>query len=262
MHQLLMTLAQWPGRGVTKALLERRGYGVPGHFEEFACADCPEPASLEKYWDEVAMEYLCSAGRVNSDMRTVPETSYRSRYLDDLATERAKSKKGVDGFPLNDCLRDFSSKMLSSFKGGIPYLEWVETQMQLCKRGEIKSFGISADGWTGTKKDFYESLGNICKENGFQFKKKKWRKILDQLEICCSVDASMQRTWAFQLPLDMTILHTSYPDLVFHVGLADNIMPGFHYYRRYREAEEAILGIKAHVDLLNAVGELATGQSA
>ncbi len=210
-----MTLAQWPGRGMTGALLERRGYLVPRRFEEFAFAFCPERTSLEKYWDEVALEYLCSAGRGSSNRRTVAATSYRSRYLDDLAAERVKRKQELDGFPLDSCLRDFKRMMLSSSKDGIPYLEWLETEMRTCKREEIEKLHISVGELTSTKKDFYGFVGAICEARGFQFQKKKWRKVFGPLEICCGVDAGMQTTWTFQLPLDLTICHAAEPDLFF-----------------------------------------------
>lgn len=256
MHELLMTLAQWPGRRATKALLESRGYWLPRRYEEIVSTDCRDVASLEKYWDEVAMEYMCSAGLGNADRRTVSETSYRSKYLDDLAAERIIRNGVLDGTSLNDCLRDFKSVMQSTPKEEGTSWTWLHRQLRKCKKEEIEEFCISADQWKGKKSDFYDFLGIISEARGFQFKKNKWRKKLENLEICFSIDKGMNRAWTFQLPLTLEIFHRAEPDFVFNVARANTLMPSFHYYSLHKQPEEAILGIQAHVDLLDAIGEL------
>lgn len=258
MHPLLITLAQWPGRRPTKALLESRGYWLPRRYEEIVSASCSDMTSLEKYWDEVAMEYMCSAGLGNADRRTVSETSYRSKYLDDLASERIKRDGILDGASLNTWLREFKTVMQSSPKEEGASWTWLHNQLRKHKKDEIEGFRISADQWTGKKKDFYDFLGKISEARGFQFKKKKWRKNFDDLEICCSVDKGMHRAWAFQLPFNFEIFHRAELDFVFNFARANTLMPGFHYYSLHKQPEEAILGIQAHVDLLDAIGELTT----
>lgn len=258
MHPLLITLARWPGRRPTTALLEACGYWLPRGYEEIASTNCSDLASLEKYWDEVAMEYMCSAGVGNADRRTVSETSYRSKYLDDLAAARIKKDGILDGASLNDCLRRFKTVMQSSPNQDGASWSWLHNQLRENKKDEIEKFHISANRWTGKKKDFYDLLGAICEERAFHFKKKKWQKNFGDLEIYCSIDKGMHRAWAFQLPLNFEIFHKTEQRFAFNFVRANALIPGFHYYSLYKEPEEAILGIQAHVDLLNTIGELTT----
>lgn len=255
MHPLLTSLAQWKGRHATKALLEARGYWLPERYAEIVKAHCADWAELEKYWDEVAMEYMCSAGRGMSDRRTVSETSYRSEYLDHLALKEIESNGRLDGLPLNSCFRSFYSMMQSSSKGGRGW-DWLYEQLQKHKKEEIENFYISSEQWTGKKKDFYDFLEIICESRGFYLKKKKWRKNFDKLEICCSVDRGMHRAWTFQLPFNFEIFHKDEPNFIFNFARADDLIPSFHYYSLYKQPNEAILGIQAHVDLLDVIGDL------
>jgi hypothetical protein len=151
----------------------------------------------------------------------------------------------------------FYTKSLTITESGDTLAADVSKQMESYKQLEIQDHRISEAGWTGRKKDFYNFLKKIAEARGFEFKKKKWRKTFGEaLEFCFSVDSGMQRTWTFQLPLIFEIIHKAAPDLVMLTWNADDLMPSFHYYRIYRSPERAILGLQAHVDLLDAIGKL------
>ena len=48
--------------------------------------------------------------------------------------------------------------------------------------------------------------------------------------------------------------------MIFTSVLANAVMPGFHYYALYERPESAILGMQAHVDLIDTIGELIVTQ--
>ena len=261
MHPLLAALAAWPGRQATKSALEAKGYWVPERYKKMVlahCDDCDEGA-LEFYWNEVALEYFCSAGRVDSGRRVFSgDTSYRSKHLDDLAALHIRKNGKLDGFPLEDGLRRFRSKIYSSTHiEGIHLGRWISNKISEYKQDEITNFHISAAGWTGTRKDFAISLGKLAEARGFVFFRKKWRKSFGPfLEFSCNVDSGMRTTWTFQIPVVLEIVHRSAPDFVFHLGLRDALIPGFDYYRSYHSPESAVLGMQAQIDLFDIVGEL------
>ncbi len=62
MHPLLAALAPWPGRQATKSVLEAKGYWLPERYREIVLANCGgcDAAEIDRYWDEAALEYLCS----------------------------------------------------------------------------------------------------------------------------------------------------------------------------------------------------------
>lgn len=108
MHPLLAILARWPGRPETKRLLQTKGYWLPDRYREIILTNCNGLglSNLDLYWDEVALEYLCSAGRVRSDERIFSdETSYRSAYLDSLASCAQISATGEPVISLHEGLQ-------------------------------------------------------------------------------------------------------------------------------------------------------------
>ncbi|MFM9845734.1 MAG: hypothetical protein ACKVP3_01055 [Hyphomicrobiaceae bacterium] len=258
MHPLLTGLACWPGRSATKSLLEAKGYWLPERFREIMLTNCgcSDEAALDRYWDETALEYLCSAGRVRSNDRIFSgETAYRSEYLDGLASSMTKRGIASPVISLHEDLRTFKIK---ANEPGSKTWPPIADEMEKCKIPEIENFAISAAEWSGTKGDLSKCLNKTAESRGFAFKKKRWRKDYGALELRCYIDAGMRSTWTFQLVFE--IEHKLAPDLVFSTWLLEPLMPGFHYYHRYESPEVAILGIQAHVDLLDAIGQLTTTQ--
>jgi hypothetical protein len=260
MHPLLTALAAWPGRRATESFLEAKGYFLPARYKEIVLANssnCDE-AGLDRYWDEVALEYLGAGGKVASDRRAFAgKTAYRSAYLDALIALPENRDRAQPGFPLDRCLAAFEAKKYVRTADGQDFVSEVREAMEAHKKDEIRRFGIASAGWTGTKGDFRVFLQKMAEERGFILKRKRWRKLFgEHLELRCGIDGGMRITWTFQLPLTFEIVHTAAPDLVFDSWFFDALMPGFHYYRIYRSPEDAILGIQAHLDLFDAIGEL------
>lgn len=257
MHLLLAALAKWPGRQPTKALLAARGYVLPDRYREIILANLDRPigADLDHYWDEVAMEYICAVGRVNSNHRAFSgETSYRSAYLDGLA---AASRSDGSGAPTRSLHAGLRELLIEGDKPGNELWPRTADQLEGSKALEINHFEISANGWSGRKADLSKHLSMVAESRGFEPHRKKWRKQFgDALEFRCLIDAGMRSTWSFQLPLIFEIEHGAANDLVFSTWQFDYLMPSFRYYRQYRSPEAAILGIQAHIDLLDAIGTL------
>ncbi len=265
MHKLLSTLAKWPGQRVTKSVLETKGYSLPERYKKIVLANCGsgDEVQLERYWDEVSREYLCSAGLVKSDKRRFGgETSYRSVYLDDIALQNEKGETSTQRMFLNDCMEMFYKKTLTLIQPGLLFAGVVSRELEEAKQDEIQYFRISASEWTGTKKDFSNYLKKIAQERGFAFNKKGWQKVLgNELVFSFFVDAGMRTTWKFHLPIVFEIAHKAAPDLIMQTWQAEWLMPGFSYYRMYQSPESAILGIQAHVDLMHTIGDLIINQS-
>ena len=259
MHPLIIALGAWPGRRATKSFLEAKGYMLPDRYKNIVLANCDscDGAALERYWDEAALEYFCAAGRVRSNQRKFGgETSYRSEYLDRLASLATNRDAVSRGLPLDHGLQAFMAGRGSDF------WQRITEEMERHKRAEIERFGISVNEDTGTKMDFSKLLHRAAEAKGFVIKNGKWRKTFaEALEFCCFIDSGMSRTWAFQLPLQTEIIHRSAPDLVFLSPLADILVPGFNYYQLYQSPEGAVLGIEAHIDLFNTIGELIVSKS-
>lgn len=264
MHPILQALSRWPGRGATKSILEAKGYWLPERYREIVLANCSEcdEGKIDRYWDEVALEYLCAAGRVYSDRRKFGgETAYRSRYLDNLASLPENQDVVAQGQPLDFGLQAFRKRVLTPIKPGYTIFGEISEKMEKLKQVEIKNFMISPLEWTRTKGDFSRCLKKIAESRGFEFKKKRWRKNYGGfLDFFCFIDGGMRRTWKFQLPVNFEIAHTSSPEIGLHTWNFDPLMPGFHYYRLHRSPESAILGIQAHVDLFDTIGDLIAKQ--
>lgn len=257
MHSLLAALARWPGRLTTKSFLEAKGYWLPERFRETMLANFgnSDEIALDRYWGEVALEYLCSAGRVRSnDRQFTGETAYRSEYLDGLASLLAKRGIAGPAISLHEGLRTLSIK---AGEPGSKFWPLIADEMERHKSSEIESLKISTVGWSGTKRDFSIFLKKSAEARGFAFKKNRWRKDFgDALEFRCYIDAGMGKTWGFQIPLVFEIGHRLATDLELCTWQLDPLMSGFRYYRLYRSPESAILGVQAHVDLLDTIGEL------
>jgi hypothetical protein len=137
----------------------------------------------------------------------------------------------------------------------------VAEEMERHKQAEIENFGISINEDTGAGIEFSKGLHNSAQAKGFVLQNEKWRKTFGEvLEFCCFVDTGMRTTSTFQIPLLTEIVHKSAPGFVFLAPLADIIVPGFNYYHVYKSAESAILGIQAHIDLFDTIGELIVTQ--
>jgi hypothetical protein len=259
MHPLLNSFRSWPGRRATKTLLESKGYWLPECYRKIVLANCGncDAEKVERYWDEVAREYLCSAGRVDSNRRLFGgETSYRSEYLDGLASLPTSGQAAEPGLILDPGLQEFRTRSLAT--QGL-FGNQISDQMENNKQNEILEFAITAEDWTHTKKDFYNYLERIARERHFVHDKKKWKKTINGIDILCSIDSGMQRTWKFQLPLNFEIVHNSQPDSVLCTNYAGYVMPGFEYYHLHRSPQSAILGIQAHVDLFVTIVQMVAG---
>ena len=201
MHPLIASLAAWPGRQATKSRLQAKGYWLPERYKEIVLANCGDcdATSVERYWDELALEYLCAAGRVHAIRRVFGgETSYRSDYLDGLASLPENRNAASAGLPLDACLQVFTTKSRSLIAPGILLAHRIAEQMEAHKRAEIQSFGISADEWTGAKGDLANFLRQAAEPRGFVLRRKMWRKVFGEvLEFCCGIDSGGERLGRF-----------------------------------------------------------------
>lgn len=257
MKPLLEALAFWPGRHAVQRALVNDGFLLPSTYQGIVAAECDndrDAANLTKYWDEIAREYFGAAGRVHGDYRRFAgDTSYRSEFLDSLASDpKFKELQGPgQGYCLDPCLDRFIRK----FGQESDFRSAVQQELTRSKEAEIVRFGIDARDWTGKKQDIGNWLGEYATKLGYERKGKVWQKPLSStLTIHHRVDPGVRLTWDFQLPLETEIAHIHDNKFTYHASWTDPLVPGFAYYRLYKNPEGAKLAILAHLKLFDAIG--------
>jgi hypothetical protein len=114
MHRpLLQMLSAWCGRQTAQAAFEQHGFCVHRLWQERMIAFCGEGSAvdLNRYWDEYAVEVICSAGNADPDgRRFMVEPVYRSSYLDELAAKMDFAEPPDRSPPLIKCLYEHYKK--------------------------------------------------------------------------------------------------------------------------------------------------------
>jgi hypothetical protein len=160
--EFLALLSNWRGRSFVQAELESRGFAVPLRFQQIVARSCVRSSTdgLDLYWDELAREYVCSAGRAKSQQRLIPENTYRSKYLDELAITRPPSPH-FEIPPLHPCVNELETNMRLNRAIAPDIIRELEN----AKNPEIVRHGISRAQWSGHINDvasvFSELLGDL-----------------------------------------------------------------------------------------------------
>jgi hypothetical protein len=118
----------------------------------------------------------------------------------------------------------------------------------------MPKFPLSAEGWTGKKRDlvpfaklFSASKGFVARGN--RFRKKNSNGLVFEFY----VDARGNPYCSAKLPLTFLIYHVGDPDLVFDISWFNNIIPGFKWYSVFFAPLSGVLGLLAHVEMFDAI---------
>jgi len=254
-HPLLNVVKNWPGRVSTQLAFEARGFQVHRAWQNRTIEFCGENQAdlLNRYWDEVALETMRSAGKVLSDERIFGvEPKYRSAFLDELFAAR----DFVDPqFPYPHLIRC----LYEHFKRGRIDAEFRTSEatfINKLKREESERLGIQTTGWTGKKRDVIPLIHEFCSARAFQRLRNRWHKNLScglVFEVSTDLGGSPYCT---QMPLMFRIFHADDPKFAFELGgnePFDQLVYGSRLYGGDGEASKFVLGVRANIELFDVI---------
>jgi len=252
MRKFIELLSRWRGRSHVQRELEARGYLLPRRYQEAVAASCSSEArlDLDKYWDEDAREYVCSAGQVNTATRTFPDfLSYRSQYLDQLASIRKPSSLFPVN-PLHPCLVEFTVRERTEPGFGASYVEALQSE----KRAEIRRLGIRADLWSGEKKDVRRVFESLMSAKGFSKWKRFFRKQSDSGLVFSGFADLGGRPFCIAVPFHFFVGHNSDELETFEFSPVRAI-PGFWFYYGFNTVNAGVLGFQAYTEIIDIMSE-------
>ena len=266
MSVLVENLMCWRGREHTEKLIEERGFAVHRIGQNELIDYCRAHAGgdehgLGTYWTEVARELVCSARQIKVNQRAFPAyATYRSSYLDNLARRMAHTSSPFPDPPLHPCVR---LRQLE-YSGNGTLWQGLIRKTRGRKVAEIERLHISAEGWSGLKKDIRKILEKFAYAHKFVERSLPKRRALglpskafckvkgNGLIFGCGVDAGWLPQ-ATQLHLNFFVIHEEECKMVLRLGDYRDIVPGFELYNYFMDdpPEFHVLGIRAYVELFD-----------
>ncbi|MEI9985763.1 MAG: hypothetical protein WDN69_22830 [Aliidongia sp.] len=177
MSNLLEILSRWRGRRYVSDALRCRGFLIPQSYEAVIKEQCAtdDRASVDIYWEEIAREFVTSAGVTNSVSRYISERGgYKSGYLDDLyVLEASRGSKNLTN-SLHPCDRKFLQR---KYEDRLFSLE-IADQMEALKMAEIECHNIDASMWNGTKAGSRNCFRELLTKSGYRINGKIFYEII------------------------------------------------------------------------------------
>jgi hypothetical protein len=252
---LLMVLSTWKGRPAMQADLEARGFFLPRVWQERLIDFCGPNGStgLSHYWDESAMETVCSAGKGSPDKRKfMVRPHYHSAYLDELAARMDFAEAPFRNPPIHRCLYQHMKKSYYDRSFALNETALFES----LKETEIKSHSISSAGWQGRKKDVIPFARQFGATRHFTGKGTTFvKKAPGGLRFRCRVDLGGVPDCTATVPLLFDIYHESDPNFRYGPISFDRIIPGFSKYAYCGSPNSYVLGILAHIELFDLLSK-------
>jgi hypothetical protein len=233
------------------------------HFRRILLERCPSACSdeLARYWDECALEHMCSGGRAMSDRRKFNgRTLYRSDYLDRLAEQVRGQDLGADGFSagnglsLEPCIRQIEIASIRGGPAGAASIRSIDTALEDVKEEEAVALEVNTEGWGNKKSDVARCLMAIAPSHGFALNG-RWCERADGFGnvLRCTVDTGGRSDCAATLPIRFEAVGRGE---IYDLSLTNLLVPGFVHYAKFRSARTGVLGLCAHVTLFSVLADL------
>lgn len=252
-HPLLEVLARWPGRASTQLAFEARGFLIPRAKQDRMIAFCGghQADLLNRYWDEVALETMRSAGLVNSDSRVfrIERPKYRSDFLDSLFAARDFFELPYRNPPLVKCLFEHMRRSNSDAvlrEGEIAFRSDLQER-------EAERLGILTTGWTGKKRGVIPFVDEFCTTLGFAHRRRRWQKKLDcraVFEVSLDLGGNPDRIGS---PLIFRIFHEDDPEFAFQMEWFEPLIYGSWLYSACATPRDHVLCIRAYIELFDVI---------
>jgi hypothetical protein len=250
---LLRALLTWAGREKTQSSFEAKGFLAHRKWQERVvdfCGAAHAAAEVNRYWDEVSREIVCSAGKCAPQIRKFSvEPGYRSSYLDELAARKEFAHPELRYPPLLKCLYEYVRE-----SGSVNYVANETTFFENPKLDEAAKLSISSKGWTGRKRDAVPFANKFGDALGYASKRGRLLKVSPSgLVFEFRVDLGGNPNCVGRPPLAFRIYHLGDVDFAFNIVLFDQIVPGFDKYGYCASPATYVLGILAHIELFDAL---------
>jgi hypothetical protein len=246
--ELLALLSNWRGRSFVQGELESRGFAVPLRYQQIVAQNCilSSAEGLDLYWNELAREYVCSAGRAKSDIRLIPENTYRSKYLDQLADAQPPSQDSAIGL-LHPCVNEFETKM----KANNAIAPQIIRELEIAKNPEIVRHGISAAQWSGHINDVASVFTKLLEDRGFEVNAEGYIRRTAGLVFGGFLDLG-RGPHCIGVPFRPFISLAEDSTEIFRVS-PENIVKGYWNYYRFSTIEAGVLGFRAYVEFVDVL---------
>ena len=203
------------------------------------------------------METMQSLGQGNPDQRSfLIQPRYRSAFLDELFAARDFVEPSFPCTPLVKCLFDRFKKVY--FDPEFRNNEVVFSSD--LRKEEVGRLEIQTTGWSGRKRDVVPFVKKFCNDLAFDCWRNRWRKKINcGLVFEVGVDLGGNPCCTGKPPLSFRIFHVDDPKYVFammHAAVSvvfDRLLPGSDIYAHCRDAGDYVLGIRAFVELFDAI---------
>lgn len=255
-HPILEVLASWPGRVSTQLAFEARGFSIPRARQDRMIEFCGEHQAdlLNRYWDEVALETMRSAGLVNSDSRVfrIEQPQYRSDFLDGLFAARDFVELPYRNPPLVKGLFEYMKRNNSDTK----FREREVALVGELQKREGERLRIQTTGWTGKKRGVIPFVDEFCTALGFAHRRRRWQKRLDNhavFEVSLDLGGNPQRIGS---PLVFRIFHEDDPEFAFEMtnrAPFEHLIYGSWLYSACDTPREYVLEIRAYIELFDVI---------
>ena len=234
-------------------MLYSRGFAVHQKYEEIVRSQCnaDERDSLDVYWEEMAREFICSAGRANSIQRSFPDRgAYRSAYLDSLATDEFDNSLGLAPISFHPCEQKFALRKREDRQ----FMLNITPALEEFKRQECQQHKIDGSLWDGTKMGARLCFERLLIIRGFSKVNKSFvKKSPSGLFLTVNIDTGGKR-YCLQLPIYLSISTDKNLTDFFPLSLP-KIIEGVWYYSIFKSAETAVLGVGAYVEMIDILSD-------
>ncbi|WP_426436297.1 hypothetical protein [Bradyrhizobium genosp. P] len=201
----------------------------------------------------MALETMQSLGQGNSDGRTfLIEPTYRSAFLDELFAVRPAIEPPYQNPPLLRCLFDHTKKVWEDPE----FRESRVTFYSGLQRAEGHRLGLDMERRLERKSDVVPFLDQFCRALGFEARSRnRWRKKSGDVvfEVGVWLGGNVFR---LRSPLKFRIFHVNEPRFAFETegaAVLNRLVPGAGMYGRWSSDLDYILGVRALIELFNAI---------